>query len=223
MAFIDYGALLRVDGKFINKNGNLFMDASDTGYICESAKEKNGETVPIDGGYFVYAGDEKCLLIFYKGIFQVISNGIIVLSDFNPAFASQTYKLEGLTELKVSHLDKNLYIEYPEPLGTWEDYVRQNWIDATGTEKLSQLYGGLKRYKRFKKRAKHIARVTRNGGYCKYRTQRYLAEWTYDNRKYEVIFGYGIDPDEEVWNRIKEDSYGFTDTERKIIDEWFAG
>lgn len=49
----------------------------------------------------------------------------------------------------------------------------------------------------------------------KYRTQRYIAEWSYDNRKYEVIFGYGVDPISKVWNGIKYDCYGFTEIERK--------
>ena len=34
MAMIDYGAMLRVDGKFINKNCDLFMEQSDTGYVA---------------------------------------------------------------------------------------------------------------------------------------------------------------------------------------------
>lgn len=37
----------------------------------------------------------------------------------------------------------------------------------------------------------------------------------------KVIFGGGIDPNVEVWNRIKKDSYGFTEREINIINKWF--
>ena len=39
MSMIDYGALLKVDNIFVNKNKDLFMKCSDTGYMCEYAKE----------------------------------------------------------------------------------------------------------------------------------------------------------------------------------------
>lgn len=220
MAMIDYGALLRVDGKFINKNSELFMNSSDTGYICERA-DYNGESIPINGDYFVYAGDEQCLLVFYKSSFRVIVNKTIVVSEWALNFGSQTYKIDGVTDLKVSHLDPQLYVKPVEQLGLWEDYVKENWKDATGKEKLSELSNGYREYRRFIKRAKHNSRVNRNGGCYRYRTCRYFAEWNHNNRKYEVIFGYGIDPNEDVWNGIKYEGYGFTDTERKIIDEWF--
>lgn len=48
-----------------------------------------------------------------------------------------------------------------------------------------------------------------------------MATWEYKGKKYEVIFGEGIDPNEDVWNNIKYDRYGFTDAERQIIDRWF--
>ena len=43
MSMIDYGALLRVDGKFINKNCGLFMNASNTGYVCKRAINNDGK------------------------------------------------------------------------------------------------------------------------------------------------------------------------------------
>ena len=55
------------------------------------------------------------------------------------------------------------------------------------------------------------------------RPYRFIAEWDYNGHHYEVIFGYGIDNDEEVWNKIKNDSYGFRQDEIAIIDSWFNG
>lgn len=63
MAFIDYGALLKVNGEFINKNRDIFMNKSDTGYICEKAKDDQGDWHSVQGNYFVYAGDE---VVYYN-------------------------------------------------------------------------------------------------------------------------------------------------------------
>ena len=60
MSAIDYGALLRVNGKFINKNDDLFSYCSDTGYVCDKATyysdyEKKEIEIDIMGNYYVYA------------------------------------------------------------------------------------------------------------------------------------------------------------------------
>lgn len=222
MAIIDFGAILRVDGKFINKNKDLFMNCSDTGYVCKQAEYPDGTVRDIDGNYFVYAGDENFLIVFYKGIFHVIHNNKIIYSGYNIHSNSETFYFEGLPTLKVEHLDKNIYFEPVETEGTWEEYVRENWKNATGKEKLSELECGGKRYKWFMKNTKRIARQRKNHSrWYKYKTDRWLATWEYNGRKYEVIFGRGVDPNEKVWNDIKYDSFGFTHVEREIIDEWF--
>lgn len=227
MAVIDYGALLRVNGKFINKNENLFMNCSDTGYVCKEAEyyddyEKKWKSITIDGNYYVYAGDENFLVVFYKGMFHVIYNNILICSRWNVPFISETIYLNEFPSIKVKHLDKNLYIEPIESLGTWKDYVKDNWNGATGDEKLSELEGGHKEYKQFMRALKANARSLKHPGkYDKYRTPRWLATWDYNGNHYEVIFGNGIDPNEKIWNNIKFDSYDFTDIEREIIDKWF--
>jgi len=230
MAMIDYGAILRVEGEFINKNKDMFMDASDTGYVCKSAvyalgngDEYDGTEVPIDGNYFVYAGDEDLLVVFYKGLYKVILHEKIVLEGWNNPFASETHYLDKIANITVSHLDKNMYCMPMESSGTWREFMKEIWSGATGDEKLSELDDGYKIYKRFVKRCKNVYRTNRNGGCYKYRTDRYIATWEHKGKKYEVIFGCGIDPNERVWNRIKNDSYGFTDVEREIIDGWFGG
>lgn len=221
MAAIDYGALLRVNGQFINKNKNLFMNASDTGYIIERAKYADtsiyDKDVEIDGNFYVYAGDKNLLLTFYKGFFYVISNGLIIDAISNVPFISETLYIAD-TSITVFHLEPELQIE-KDDLGTWKDYVKENWLDATGEEKLGDLQNGFREYKRFIKRLK---RKVAGRNVYKDRTQRWLAQWEHNGDMYEVIFGYGIDPNEEVWNDIKHSSYGFTKREVEIIDEWFA-
>lgn len=66
MAMIDYGAILRVDGKIVNLD-QMFMDCADTRYICQQAyDEKHKQTIDIQHNYFVYAGDANFLLVFYN-------------------------------------------------------------------------------------------------------------------------------------------------------------
>lgn len=228
MAYIDYGSILKVNGKFINKNGDLFMESSDTGYICDRATyfdEYAGreDVMDVAGNYYVYAGDEKFMLCFYKGTVHVISNNRLICSRWNIPFVSETIYLDGFPSIKIEYLDKNMHVYPVESVGTWKEYVKENWRGATGNEKISDLQDGHKRYKRFQKMLRKNAREKKNPSkWYKYRTNRYLATWEYNGNKYEVIFGYGIDPSEKVWNDIKNDSYDFTDTEREIIDKWFG-
>lgn len=220
MAAIDYGALLRVNGKFINRNCGLFMDASNTGYVLERARYEDAsiydKDVDINGNFYVYAGDKDLLLTFYKGYCYVISNELIIETVSNSPFISETLHI-GDARIKVSHLDPNLQIDRDNS-ETWEEFVEGNWIDTTGKEKLCELRNGLRRRREFLRRAK--ARNRYKG--FKYRTNRWIAEWEHNGDKYEVIFGSGIDPCEKVWNDIKHDSYGFTKKEIETIDEWFV-
>lgn len=218
MAVIDYGALLKVNGEFINKNCNLFMNNSNTGYILEKAKYADtsiyDKEININGNFYVYAGDKDLLLTFYKWYLYVISNEKIikVISD-NP-FISEEFYINGVN-IKVSHLEPDIQVEVSN-IVTWEDYIKENWIDATGHEKLNELKNGIREYKSFLRRVKASRRRV-----YKYRTNRWITEWEHNGNKYEVIFGDGIDPNAEVWNRIKKDSYGFTEREINIINEWF--
>lgn len=219
MSAIDYGALLKVNGNFINKNQNLFMECSDTGYICEEAVYNN-DKIRIKGNHYVYAGDKNFLLSFYKQYLVVIHNNKVIKVIKGTDFASETYCIENFPTINIEHLDKNLYADIDE-LKSWEETIKEDWIDTTGKEKLNELYKGKQYYKQYLKLCKQQTRKRRNPpSCCKYRTQRWKASWEYQNNSYEVIYGYGVDPNERVWNEIKFD-YNFTDIEREIINKWF--
>lgn len=228
MAMVDYGALLRIKEKgtnswnFYNKNKGMFMESSDTGYVCKTALHEDGKEYDIDGNYFVYAGDKEFLLIFYKGIFKIISNEKVLYSSWGLKGSTEEFFFDNLPTVKVSYLDNTYYFNEVDSVGTWEDYVRENWIDATGKEKLYELEGGKLEYKRLQKQAKRNYRLKHNKSrFLKERNYRFLATWEYKNKKYEVIFGYGIESNTEIWNDIKNDLYSFSEKEREIIDSWF--
>ena len=214
MAFIDYGALLKVNGKFINKNDDLFMETSDTGYMCEDASyfdesENKEEIIHINGDFYAYAGDEKFFLCFYKSYFYVISNNKIMHTvSWNP-FLSETFYLEGYPAIKVERLSRIPHYLFTDPI---DEYDKRYFL---------RRYGKKQGQKRIYRICKRIRRM-------KYRTKclsgRWIASWDYKDKHYEVIYGYGIDPYEKTWNRIKHDKgYDFDDEEIKIIDEWFDG
>lgn len=201
MAFIDYGALLRVNGKFINKNEDMFMDL-----IYETVTEEKGNEIQINGNYFVGAGDKDFYLVFYKSIFHVISNGEIIHTDWDNPFDSEIFYIDNFPNVKVEHIDKNIYSEYSNKL---DNYDREFYLNRYG-KKLGQL--------KINGRCKKSKRSIYN-----YKTQKYLATWDYNGDKYEVIFGYGIECNEKSYNDIKNNSYNYTDIERELIDSWFKG
>ncbi len=180
------------------------MNCSDTGYVCKKVEYPDDNSIYVNGNYFVYAGDENFLIAFYKGLFNIIHNNKIIYSDCNIPFISETFYFEGLPTVKVEHLDKKLINEFPD----LPDKYDIEWYYERYRKKKAQL----KLYRLVKNRRKIV---------CKDRTFRWLATWEYNGKKYEVIFGSGIDPNEDVWNDIKYDAYDFTDIERKIIDSWF--
>ena len=171
MAMLDYGAILKVDGVFVNKNEDFFMENMEkvVGFTLDSVTDEKGSVIPIDGEFFVYAGDKEMLLCFYKGECLVVGNDKIV-KWLHTSFLEETFYFKNLPNVTISKLDKTPYID---------EY-----------------------------------------GY-KYYSYRFLATWEHNEHKYECIYGYGIDPDEETWNEIKYMSYGFSEVEVKIIDKWF--
>lgn len=214
MAAIDYGALLRVDGKLINKNMDLFMDCSDTGYICEYAIGSHTRNrIRIKGSSFVYAGDEEFFLTFYRGFYNVISKGVILYSGYDSPFISETHFFSGLPTVRVSRLSPYFEVERD----TFSEFSMEhyNWL----CENFGKRYAD-----RWKNRLCKFYYMKRRGRTCfksRWRPLRFLAQWEHNGKKYEVIFGYGIDPQEKVWNEVKK-RYGFRPDEIEIIDSWFT-
>lgn len=86
MAFLDYGAILKVNGKIKNLNQSLFMEMKEAvGFEIKSIPyqyEWDGKIHDsehhIEGNYFVYFGDEEVLFCVYKNVLQVVVNKQVV-------------------------------------------------------------------------------------------------------------------------------------------------
>lgn len=209
MAMIDYGALVIKNGIPVNKNRGMFLECPD--YFDEDVKDN----------YFAYCGDEEYSLCFYKCSITETKNGNAVDNFWNFPFKSETFYRDNGVNITVRRLDDLLpvYATNLQDYETWEDYVKENWSGATGLEKDSELENGQKYHKLWKKNCKRIGR--RKVLYYK-STNKYIATWEYKGDKWEVIFGYGIDPDEDVFNDITgKGRYNYTENGIKYIREKF--
>lgn len=211
MSMIDYGAMLKVNGVFINKNKDLLMNKSDTGYYLEKAYYEDIKDYLFVSNYFnAMIGDEDFLICFYKTYFYVISKEKVIHIDHCYPCLSYTYLFnkifdnEKFPEVKIELLNKNYVYEYRNT----DKYGLQNFIDSFGKRKGILLFNRM-----FK---------NNNRYFYKYYTRRRIATFSYNENKYECIFGYGIDPNEEVWKEISENKqYDLQPEEIKTINEWF--
>lgn len=76
MAMIDYGSVVKKNGKIIQKE--MFMDMKEAvGFEIDSLQEGiEGKTL-IDGDWFSYMGDEELLVCTYKTQVLIVSNNEI--------------------------------------------------------------------------------------------------------------------------------------------------
>lgn len=209
MACIDYGALVIKNGKPVNKNKGMFMECPN--YFDDIVK----------GNYFAYCGDEEYSLCFYKCYIAETKNGTIVNNFWDFPFKSQTFYRDNGVHLTVRRLDEPIpiYASHFWDCETWEDYVRENWQGANGNEKDCELDNGRKWHKRWIKNCKRIGR--KKVLYYD-STLKYSATWEYKGDKWEVIFGYGIEPNEDVFNDITERGlYNYGENSLNYIKEKF--
>lgn len=210
MAMMDYGALLRVDGNFINKSKGLFMNMIDMcGFNLEAAyDDKRNAPINISGSFFVYAGEPDLLLCFYKCTYYVIVKGRIVKSWYSTGwdFDKETFFVND-TEFIFEVIDKEIKKDfYDRDFNEWD---RERYVNCYGKK-----FGQVKINRRFKRNSRNYDLYKGSG--------KYLMTWNYNGKKYEVIFGYGIDPSEEIFNDMKVGSYGYTKNELDYIKTWFA-
>lgn len=202
MAMVDYGVIVLKDGVFVNKNFGLFRHMIDAiGCDIRVVTDEDGNPVDLDGNFFDYIGDKDMFIAFYRYQMVVVKDKKIVWSFWGQDCDSQTrYFSEG--NVTVELLDKNKYKdEYKLDSETLQRYY--NDLDKNTIRRIMSKFARDRKVKRFKK----------NSG-------RLVVTWEYNGHKYKVIYGYGIDNQEEVWKDIRF-KYDFTDNDRSVIDPLF--
>lgn len=218
MAMIDYGAIAKVDGKIINQN-QTFMHAP------EGAKETfnlHGREVPSDD-FFACCGDKDFYICFYKTVIHVVKNNVCILSDYGTPFASETFYINNNLKITTSKIDPAQTPVYMEmPASSWKEYIKENWVGATGEESIHELHYGEERFKWWNKMLKAVGRNRKKPIY--YNTcRKYFAEWDYNGHHYEVIYGYGIDSNIKVYKEVVEaGTYAYTEKEIEFINNWLG-
>ena len=203
MAFLDYGAVVKKNGKIItNPFGDLFQNYSSFTYESNdnwetikddsvvtfkhtsSLKYEDNHFIDVDpydeeeqtslcGNYFAVIGDPECAIAFYKTYCSIALNKIVDNRPVNQGINRTYYGIEGNYDTK-------------KPLKIDCKLVRQ-----------------------FK-----VKRFSPNTDY-----NIYLARFYYKDDVYEVLYGYGIDPN--PYNLYGKGSYYYGtynwDTRRKQI------
>jgi hypothetical protein len=144
MGVTDYGALLRVDGKFINMNERRFMvtprTVPDYGYFKHAPRE-------IEDNYMVYAGNNKLYgfwILVYKTTVDVVFDCQFIESfncanNFNKLKDGLTIDLKECGEMYIETLEKDIRSEDRYKLTA---YYWDNMPEKTGKKHIVEIIFG---------------------------------------------------------------------------------
>ena len=196
MSIMDYGAIVKKNDVFINKNQDLFQNMKEAvGFELDKAIDNKGYSYNIDGSNYVYIGDENLMVCFYKCGFTVISSGKVIRRGNGFDWNEVNYNIEN-TILNIKHLDNT-------------EYVEDGWFNIYDREDFDSEIEWLRYIKRVNRMKKKRL--------FKSKTSRFIATLEYNGDKYEVIFGYGIDT---CYNDEIGKAYGYSEIEKQIMKEW---
>ena len=184
MAMIDYGAILKKNGKIQNRD-EFFMDMETavgwTDY--PHIKYEDCDCITEDG----YSDCQNCpranTRILPSGWRWFESDCRGVKLDSNH-MEGNWFAYAGDTELVVGF--------YKQMVMTWyKGEQKIHWLrwDYAGKYSINIEVGGTKL---------HFKALSE-------KKSAYYGRFYYKGNLYEVVFGYGIDPDQSTWNRVKKD------------------
>lgn len=195
----------------------------DNGYRPKYAVYRGyNEKYNIDGNYFAYLGDNDLCVCFYKCSMLILKGEKVLYSSWNHLFSSETFYVDGV-KFNVSWINKDWITHIDNDNQTWEEYIRENWRNATGKEKYYELQAGksaLRRFRRLRKRKNRPNKWDRN------RPNKFCAKWEHNGNKYEIVFGYGIPWSKKEYLSMKKDNvfdkyYNYTKDEIKKVEEMY--
>lgn len=189
MAMIDYGAILKKNGKIVNRD-EFFMDMKTavgwTDY--PHVKYEDCDCLDEDG----HSDCWNCLRA--NCVIHKFEDGLEEWKDFisdcrgvkpdSNHMEGNWFAYAGDTELVVGF--------YKQMVMTWyKGEQKIHWLrwDYAGKYSINIEVGGTKL---------HFKALSEN-------KDAYYGRFRYKGDLYEVVFGYGIDPDQSTWNRVKKD------------------
>ena len=185
MSMIDYGAILKKNGKIVNR-GEFFMDMKKAVGWTDNPPVRYADCDCLDG-----LGNSMCCACS-RMVFEKRDDGYIhPIADCHGNEPFPTDKIgdnwfayAGDTELVVGF--------YKQMVMTWYNGEKKvHWLrwDYADKYSINIEVGGTKL---------HFKALSENKSV-------YYGRFYYKGDLYEVVFGYGIDSTQSTWNRVKKD------------------
>lgn len=182
MAMFDYGAILKKNGKIVNRN-QLFMDMEEAvGWI-------DNPRIKYEDCDCFYYGESNCSncprasRIVLDNYFTILKHDCRGNEPPRNTIRDNWFAYAGDTELVVGF--------YKQMVMTWYKGEQKVYLLRWDYEKKYSIYievGGTKL---------HFKALSENKNV-------YYGRFHYKGDLYEVVFGYGIDPTQSTWNRMKK-------------------
>jgi len=193
MAMADYGAVVKKNGVIITKKkGGLFQNYTDLKYVCEydkidnpdgtwelKEKDTNVDETMVQRYSFRTECDEK------TGEYKTIVEGI---HPEKVSMAGSYMALIGDKDFMIGFYKEGFMLVYDGIMANVEEVAKKHGVDVDtydwfDTHKKPKVYN-LDRIGKFV-----VKRITN-----KTDDNVYLAKFEYKGNKYEVLYGYGVDP-----------------------------
>lgn len=241
MAMIDYGTMVKVNGKIVN-NGIGFMCKTDTGYVpCADIVEN----------YFASVGDKNLIISFYKMSIAFFRNeqeiGRIHCEEpyesgkvrkhnymyslphekfINPFDCGIDVRVDALED--IFRTENTEDFDNDEFFGHGTSYWRLT-KDAYGiTDNYS--CDSKKYYTKMKKnirRVKQLEKLDKRASWKHYDgvsyPGRYYITFEYNGNKYEIVTGYGVDSSKSFYTDNNMDRFGYTAKEKEFMRRYMEG
>ena len=185
MAMIDYGAILKKNGKIVNRD-EFFMDMETAVGWTDYPHVKYEDCSCVDeNGYSDCQNCPRANREYYanENYYWFVSDCRDIVPNSNH-MEGNWFAYAGDTELVVGF--------YKQMVMTWYKGEKNvHWLrwDYAGKYSINIEVGGTKL---------HFKALSEN-------KDAYYGRFHYKGDLYEVVFGYGIDPTQSTWNRVKKD------------------
>jgi hypothetical protein len=184
MAMIDYGAILKKNGKIVNRN-RFFMNMETAVGWTDYPHVKYEDCDCIDGdGYSDCLNCPRANRKYYANEKDYwLINDCRGIEPNSNHMEGNWFAYAGDTEFVVGF--------YKQMVMTWyKGEQKIHWLrwDYAGKYSINIEVGGTKLHFKALSNSKSV----------------YYGRFRYKGDLYEVVFGYGIDPDQSTWNRVKK-------------------
>ena len=186
MAMIDYGAILKKNGKIVNRD-KFFMDMEAAVGWTDNPHIKYEDCSCIEGGYSNCENCSRAHFVHYS------SPGLGEWDSYDSDCHGNKPNRNSIGGNWFAYVgDTNFVVGfYKHQVMTWHNGEQKiHWLrwDYGNRYSIYIEVGGAKLHFKALSNSKSV----------------YYGHFHYNGDYYEVVFGYGIDPNQRIWNRVKK-------------------